>query len=72
MVSAVGWVASWYPGGNARVHQPVPVLRYVHQMGIAHRDLKLENFLFESKADDSQIKLIDFGLSIKLPDGICL
>ena len=26
-------------------------------------DLKLENFLFESTDDDSQMKLIDFGLS---------
>jgi calcium-dependent protein kinase len=28
-----------------------------------HRDLKLENFLFEDDSPDSQLKLIDFGLS---------
>jgi len=27
------------------------------------QDLKLENFLFESRGTDSQLKLIDFGLS---------
>jgi len=33
---------------------------YCHYMGISHRDLKLENFIFESKEADSNIKLIDF------------
>jgi serine/threonine protein kinase len=28
-----------------------------------NRDLKPENFLFESNKEESQIKLIDFGLS---------
>lgn len=32
-------------------------------MGIAHRDLKPENFLFETKDNDSDLKIIDFGLS---------
>lgn len=32
-------------------------------MGIAHRDLKPENFLFETKEEDSELKIIDFGLS---------
>lgn len=30
---------------------------------IAHRDLKPENFLFDGTNDDSEIKVIDFGLS---------
>jgi len=30
---------------------------------VAHRDLKPENFLFETDADDSDLKIIDFGLS---------
>lgn len=45
--------------------QMVSAVGYVHQMGIAHRDLKLENFLFESKEKDALVKLIDFGLSKK-------
>lgn len=42
----------------------VGAVAYIHDHGIVHRDLKLENFLFESKADHSELKLIDFGLSI--------
>ena len=33
------------------------------EKGIVHRDLKPESFLFEDKPDDSEIKIIDFGLS---------
>lgn len=38
-------------------------LNYCHAQGIAHRDIKPENFLFETKAKDSDLKIIDFGLS---------
>lgn len=38
-------------------------INYCHENKIAHRDLKLENFLFESELPTSQLKLIDFGLS---------
>ena len=36
---------------------------YLHQRGICHRDLKMENILYESNAANSSIRLIDFGLS---------
>jgi serine/threonine protein kinase len=36
-----------------------------HTQGVIHRDLKLENVLFESKGR-SRIKIIDFGIS-----GVC-
>ncbi|KAL7466610.1 hypothetical protein ACHAXS_006905 [Conticribra weissflogii] len=36
---------------------------YLHKMNICHRDIKPENILFENKSDDSDIRLIDFGLS---------
>jgi len=39
-------------------------LEYCHdEKGIVHRDLKPENVLFKDKSDDSEIKIIDFGLS---------
>jgi serine/threonine protein kinase len=48
----------------------VAAIGYCHYMGISHRDLKLENFIFESKDVDSNIKLIDFGLSAKYGSSI--
>ena len=40
----------------------VSAVRYCHENGIVHRDLKLENFLFENCNPDAQLKLIDFGV----------
>jgi serine/threonine protein kinase len=33
-----------------------------HSRGVVHRDLKLENVLFESQAK-TKIKIVDFGIS---------
>jgi len=39
-------------------------LAYLHNSGIVHRDLKLENFIFTSDKKDSRVlKMIDFGFS---------
>lgn len=38
---------------------------HMHKHGITHRDLKFENVLFESRDDDAEIKIIDFGLANK-------
>lgn len=48
--------------------QILQALNYCHTMNIVHRDLKPENFLFASKDQDSDLKIIDFGLS-KIMDG---
>jgi serine/threonine protein kinase len=39
-------------------------VRFIHNVGIAHRDLSLENVLLTSAADGGQlIKIIDFGMA---------
>jgi len=45
------------------VKQMLCSVRYCHSKGIIHRDLKLENFLFSTNNPDSELKMIDFGLS---------
>ena len=35
-------------------------IKYMHERGIAHRDIKAENVVFDS---DMNAKLIDFGLA---------
>jgi len=42
---------------------------HMHEHGCTHRDLKYENVMFESKAKDAEIKLIDFGLANKAKPG---
>lgn len=55
------------------VYSMVKAIRYIHEKHIVHRDLKLENFLFETEKDDSELILIDFGLSqLYYPDEVIL
>mmetsp|Transcript_2460 Transcript_2460/g.6123 ORF Transcript_2460/g.6123 Transcript_2460/m.6123 type:complete len:560 (-) Transcript_2460:103-1782(-) len=42
--------------------QMLLALNYIHDHGIMHGDVKLENFMFDSN-DSDHIKLIDFGFS---------
>mmetsp|Transcript_99773 Transcript_99773/g.177603 ORF Transcript_99773/g.177603 Transcript_99773/m.177603 type:complete len:543 (-) Transcript_99773:29-1657(-) len=42
--------------------QMLLALNYIHQHGVVHRDIKLENFLYDSE-DSDHLKLIDFGFS---------
>jgi len=50
-------------------NQITSAIRYLHSMKVCHRDLKFENIMFESKAPDARINLIDFGLSTKFAPG---
>ncbi|XP_021658434.2 calcium-dependent protein kinase 24-like [Hevea brasiliensis] len=40
------------------------IVKVCHDHGVIHRDLKPENFLFADAGEKSQLKAIDFGLSI--------
>ena len=43
-------------------YQMLLAIRYLHSLGIVHRDIKLENFLYDAKGSN-HLKLIDFGFS---------
>lgn len=43
-------------------HQMLLAVAYLHAQDVVHRDLKLENFLYERK-DTDHLKLIDFGFA---------
>ncbi len=50
----------------ARIMEKVlSAISFLHNLGVCHRDLKPENFVFSSTEPDSEIKIIDFGLSTK-------
>eukprot|EP00963_Diacronema_lutheri_P007808 scaffold676_cov316-Pavlova_lutheri.AAC.35 len=38
-------------------------LKHMHSLGIAHRDVKPENLVYESWEKDAELKLIDFGFA---------
>jgi len=44
-------------------HQIATGLYYLHHFGVAHRDLKPENILMVDTSDESDLKIVDFGLS---------
>mmetsp|Transcript_18666 Transcript_18666/g.46878 ORF Transcript_18666/g.46878 Transcript_18666/m.46878 type:complete len:374 (-) Transcript_18666:249-1370(-) len=45
-------------------------VRHCHERGFVHRDLKADNFVFASRdRQDSELKLIDFGLAGRCSEG---
>lgn len=53
-----------YSEGDAAccIRQVLLAVAYLHAQGVVHRDLKLENFLYENE-DSDHLKLIDFGFA---------
>lgn len=43
-------------------------INYLHSLGIAHRDVKAENFMYDGVGGE-RLKLIDFGLSAVIREG---
>uniref|UniRef100_A0A0G4HV52 Calmodulin n=1 Tax=Chromera velia CCMP2878 TaxID=1169474 RepID=A0A0G4HV52_9ALVE len=44
--------------------QMLQALQYLHCHNVVHRDLKLENWLYEDRSEGARLKLIDFGFSL--------
>jgi calcium-dependent protein kinase len=54
------------------LHKLSTAIYYLHSYGIVHRDLKPENILMTDNSDQSDIKIVDFGLSkIIGPNELC-
>ncbi|KAL7543585.1 hypothetical protein ACHAXR_012878 [Thalassiosira sp. AJA248-18] len=51
------------------VSQICSAISHMHKNGVVHRDLKLENIMFESREPTARIKVLDFGLSKKFLPG---
>ena len=38
-------------------------IMYCHKHGVVHRDIKLDNFIYENEDEMAELKLIDFGFA---------
>lgn len=45
------------------VAQIFSAVRWLHNLGIAHRDISLENILLAGPSEGARVKIIDFGLA---------
>jgi serine/threonine protein kinase len=54
------------------IHSLAAGLYYLHSYGIVHRDIKPENILMVDKSEESDVKIVDFGLSKMIgPSQLC-
>jgi len=45
------------------IHSVAHALHYLHTYGIIHRDIKPDNIVLATAAEDSDVKIVDFGLA---------
>lgn len=48
------------------VEKMLRAIRYCHLNGVVHRDIKLDNFIYEAPGEDAELKLIDFGFACEV------
>lgn len=54
------------------IHSLAVALYYLHSYGIVHRDIKLDNILMTDESENSDVKIVDFGLSKMIgPNELC-
>jgi len=51
------------------VEKMLSAVIYCHHHGVVHRDIKLDNFIYENEAEDAELKLIDFGFAAEIAPG---
>jgi len=51
------------------IEKMLRAIRYCHLNGVVHRDIKLDNFIYEAPGDDAELKLIDFGFACEVAPG---
>lgn len=51
------------------VEKMLSAILYCHHHGVVHRDIKLDNFIYENEAEDAELKLIDFGFACEIAPG---
>lgn len=54
------------PTAATYMKQILSAVMYLHDNGVVHRDLKVENLLFSTEKTGSTLRLIDFGESVRL------
>ena len=48
--------------------QVILSLQYCHSKCVAHRDIKLENVMIDTRSGNIEVKIIDFGFSTCIPN----